>query len=90
VGFHARSPGAGSNPDLVSLACAGSGVNTAVFQFSSPVTLTQLFETNSSTTSTSFSGSIVDITPVPVPAAVWLFGSGVLGLVGVVRRKRAA
>jgi len=26
--------------------------------------------------------------PVPVPAAVWLFGSGLLGLVGVSRRKR--
>jgi hypothetical protein len=26
---------------------------------------------------------------VPVPAAVWLFGSGLLGLVGVARRKKA-
>ena len=26
---------------------------------------------------------------VPVPAAVWLFGSGLIGLVGVARRKRA-
>ncbi len=26
---------------------------------------------------------------VPVPAAVWLFGSGLLGLMGVARRKRA-
>ena len=30
-----------------------------------------------------------DVTPVPVPAAVWLFGSGLLGLVGVARRKKA-
>lgn len=28
--------------------------------------------------------------PVPVPAAVWLFGSGLLGLVGIARRKKAA
>lgn len=28
-------------------------------------------------------------TVVPVPATVWLFGSGLLGLVGVARRKRA-
>jgi len=28
------------------------------------------------------------ISAVPVPAAVWLFGSGLLGLVGVARRKR--
>lgn len=27
---------------------------------------------------------------VPVPAAVWLFGSGLLGLVGISRRKKAA
>jgi hypothetical protein len=27
--------------------------------------------------------------PVPVPAAAWLFGSGLLGLVGVARRKKA-
>ena len=26
---------------------------------------------------------------VPVPAAVWLFGSGLLGLVGIARRKKA-
>jgi hypothetical protein len=28
--------------------------------------------------------------PVPVPDAVWLFGSGLLGLAGVARRKRTA
>jgi len=27
--------------------------------------------------------------PVPVPAAVWLFGSGLIGLVGLARRKQA-
>jgi len=29
-----------------------------------------------------------DLTKVPVPAAVWLFGSGLVGLVGVARRRR--
>ena len=29
----------------------------------------------------------IDVAPVPVPAAVWLFGSGLLGLVGVARRR---
>ena len=31
----------------------------------------------------------VSVSAVPVPAAVWLFGSGLLGLVGVARRKKA-
>ena len=30
-----------------------------------------------------------DVSAVPVPAAVWLFGSGLLGLAGVARRKSA-
>ena len=33
---------------------------------------------------------IADVNPVPVPAAVWLFGSGLIGLVGVARKKKAA
>lgn len=32
----------------------------------------------------------VSINAVPVPAAAWLFGSSVLGLAGVARRRRAA
>ena len=31
----------------------------------------------------------ITVTSIPVPAAVWLFGSGLLGLVGVARRKKA-
>ena len=31
-----------------------------------------------------------DATVVPVPAAVWLFGSGLLGLVGIARRRKVA
>ena len=30
-----------------------------------------------------------DVSAVPIPAAAWLFGSGLLGLIGVARRKRA-
>ncbi len=32
---------------------------------------------------------IIDQTVVPVPAAVWLFGSGLIGLIGIARRKKA-
>lgn len=31
---------------------------------------------------------MVTATPVPVPTAVWLFGSGLLGLIGIARRKK--
>ena len=40
-------------------------------------------EVNGTWTASTFS-----MTPVPVPAAVWLFGSGLVGLVGLVRRKK--
>ena len=36
-------------------------------------------------------GAYVEVqSAIPVPAAVWLFGSGLLGLVGLARRKKAA
>lgn len=31
----------------------------------------------------------VDLMPVPMPAAVWLFGSGLIGLVGIARRRES-
>jgi len=34
-------------------------------------------------------GNEEDINPVPTPAAAWLFGSGLLGLAGVIRRKKS-
>jgi hypothetical protein len=37
-----------------------------------------------------FPGSDFGQAVVPVPAAVWLFGSGLLGLAGIARRKKAA
>lgn len=33
------------------------------------------------------STDILNQSPIPVPAAVWLFGSGLLGLVGIARRR---
>jgi hypothetical protein len=33
--------------------------------------------------------AVADVAPVPLPAAAWLFGSALLGLVGVARRRRS-
>ena len=35
------------------------------------------------------SALVRDISTVPVPAAVWLFGSGLIGLIGIARRKQS-
>lgn len=32
--------------------------------------------------------SLAGVSPVPVPAAVWLFGSGLVGIIGIARRRR--
>ena len=32
----------------------------------------------------------IEASVIPVPAAVWLFGSGLLGLIGIARKKKAA
>ncbi|MEW8341243.1 MAG: VPLPA-CTERM sorting domain-containing protein [Candidatus Thiodiazotropha taylori] len=37
---------------------------------------------------TSDSGVFLSVNPVPIPAAAWLFGSGLLGFIGVSQRKR--
>lgn len=33
---------------------------------------------------------VANSTVVPIPAAVWLFGSGLLGMIGIARKKKAA
>ncbi len=38
-------------------------------------------------TSSSGVNSAIAVNPVPVPAAIWLFGSGLLGLAGIARRR---
>ncbi len=35
------------------------------------------------------SGGTYNVSAVPVPAAAWLFGSGLMGLIGIARRKKA-
>jgi hypothetical protein len=79
-----------SAPDLSSLGTTvslygmtGNGGTGAVQSY---ILGTASLGTNGTLTLTANSGGA----PVPLPAAVWLFGSGLLGLVGVSRRRKAA
>lgn len=33
---------------------------------------------------------VLNVSAIPIPASVWLFGTGLLGLIGIARRKKAA
>ena len=65
-----------------------SGSDTAVVGAGSPYSLTILAEVDH-TSSGQISSFDAHLVPIPVPAAVWLFGSGLLGLVGIARRRRS-
>lgn len=51
----------------------------------------QLYENGFATNNNDDLGFItyMNVSQVPLPAAVWLFGSGLIGLVGMARRKKA-
>ena len=64
----------------------GSTTNNGLFFADTGFTLGE----NEETLATNVYWTIdAQISAVPVPAAAWLFGSGLLGLVGVARRKKA-
>ena len=63
-----------------------AGVSNFTYAYTSAVSGgTSLIRALDNSTFVAYEGSVV-----PVPAALWLFGSGLLGLVGVARRKKAA
>lgn len=73
------------NPDLVLQIGDGANDKTSVFGASVWIDADDGLSTGS------YSGGHwdlnMDLTPVPVPAAAWLFGTGLIGLVAVARRK---
>jgi hypothetical protein len=73
----------GVTGDTINSYATGSTLNPAAVEFFAAHIAG--FDTTEGVTSAQFAGS----SPVPVPAAVWLFGSGLLGLVGIARRKKA-
>ena len=62
------------------------GLNTVYSSFGT----VPLLDSFGSTGYTLGPGEFVFTNVVPVPAAAWLFGTGLLGLVGIARRKKAA
>lgn len=49
----------------------------------------QLIVSGNALKTASYGGSL-QVSPVPVPAAVWLFGSALMGVIGVARRKQTS
>ena len=60
--------------------CSGGGSVICSVRRGLTVNATATFE---------FTYTAAPISSVPVPAAIWLFGSGLLGLIGVARRKKS-
>ena len=83
--------------DLINAYDAQNGLNISettpfspdsMFTYSLGVTV--VMDDFSSYELTNVSASMTEVSAVPVPAAVWLFGSGLLGLMGVLRRRKVA
>ena len=95
VGFFLES---GASPvRQVIFATANSGVSANVDDFNLQWEMLALegysFTYASETTPGIWTSTTFDtfsVTAVPIPPALWLFGSGLLGMIGIARRKQAA
>lgn len=72
--------------------CTGAGYGVDDSIGGSPMTSPSFsaFNANFDIMSVTYQSMATAPAAVPVPAAVWLFGSGLLGLVGIARRKKKA
>jgi hypothetical protein len=73
---------AANNDITASFAYIDAGVMGSVTTFTSTVAI---FDGEDFTRAT-----FMHIAPIPIPPAVWLFGTGLLGLIGIARRKNTA
>ncbi len=67
----------------------GNGNRLVPFGSGSMTLLSTPFQLDSGITASSLDGSIINnqLSAVPIPAAVWLFGSGLLALLGIAKRR---
>ena len=84
-----------SNPQIGVPVGYTSGTNISGSATKNGATFASLGFEIGSYVSTLTNGSITDtvtvnVNAVPIPAAAWLFGSGLLGLIGFARRKKSA
>jgi len=94
--FNANNPSADtatllSGPQNIAFAMDGADYLLTFHGFSRDSGLTyETFATlpEGQQTTAQIYASITNLTPVPVPAALWLFGSGLIGLAGLARRKK--
>lgn len=74
----------GVDGDLISSYATGSSLNPSSSEFFAAHVAG--FDLTEGVTSAQFAGS--SLVPVPLPAALWLFGSGLIALAGFVRSKK--
>ena len=85
-----------ANVEIATADFSGGGLNSLSFTFTDTNVVYRIFvnSINSTGALAALTGSgtttyDLKVSAVPIPAAVWLFGSALMGLVGVSRRKSA-
>lgn len=79
---------ASTSIDLSSIAGWGSDTSV-IIQLQNDLTAVSTVQGESAFIQKKFGLIGIAVNPIPVPAAVWLFGSGLISLIGIARRKKA-
>jgi hypothetical protein len=68
------------------------GIFTLAVSYQGPLSLTIAVEVGATAAfqTGGFNTNISAVSAVPVPAAFWLFGSGLLGMIGIARKRKAS
>jgi len=63
---------------------------TDTLQGTDTISNVELASFSTQTSNTTYNLADIAVSAVPIPPAVWLFGSGVIGLIGIAKRKKSA